>query len=203
MAKRTPAEVYAALIAAGFSAPAATTMTAISGAESGWDNTALGDVNLQTNVWGPSYGLFQVRTVKGDTGRGTDRDISRLAGSDAAQAKAAYDISQGGRDFSPWSVYTSGKYQSFLPAAGTPATAAASSSGPFPTWGPSWLPWNWLAGAGNSAVAQSLSGVRSLALEAGFVLLGIGLVGTGAFLVVSPGVRKIAQPVVGAVKGLL
>lgn len=197
--KRTPAEVYAQAVAAGFSPAQATTLTAIAGAESGYDNTALGDLGLQTSTWGPSFGLFQIRTVKGDTGRGTDRDIAALAASDANQAKAAYDISRGGADFTAWSAYTSGKYQAFLPAA---QSIAAGSGGGFPTWGPSWLPWNWLSNAGNSAVAQSLSGVRSLGLEAGFVVLGLGLVGFGAFLVVSPGVRKIARPVIGAVKGL-
>lgn len=193
MAKRTPSQVYASLIAAGFDPAGAATMTAIAGAESGYDTTALGDVNLQSNVWGPSYGLFQVRTVKPDTGRGTARDVTLLSTGDAAQAKAAYQISQGGRDFSPWSVYTSGRYQSFLPAARAVAdTGGAGGGGPFPTWGPDWLPWNWPSAAANATAANALGGARSIAVEAVFVVLGLALVGAGAFVIARPDRTAVA-----------
>ena len=89
MAKRTASDIYATLVAAGFSKSAAITMTAISLAESGGNPSILGDQGLQTSTWGPSYGLFQIRTLKADTGKGTDRDINALAKSDLRQAQAA------------------------------------------------------------------------------------------------------------------
>lgn len=183
MAKLTPQQVYQLLTAAGFDPAAATTMTAIAGGESGWDTTSTGDLGLTNPSWGPSYGLFQVRTLKGDTGRGTDRDITWLSGSPANQAKAAYDISRGGRDFTPWTVYTTGKYRDFLGqaqgvsgvtggAAGISGTPTFSQTG----WGPDWLPWNW----GTSILGD----VRTLVVETGFGILGLALLGYGLARVV-------------------
>lgn len=113
MTKRTPEEIYAALITAGFPSASAQTMTAIALGESGGDDAAQGDIALQDSTWGPSYGLFQIRTQKAATGTGGVRDIAALAGDIDAQAKAAYEISGQGRDFTPWTVYTSGRYQQF------------------------------------------------------------------------------------------
>src|SRR4051812_4551976 len=114
MAKRTPSDVYADLVARGFTPAQAVTMTAIAGAESGYDDANLGDVRLEDNTWGPSYGLYQIRTLKAQTNTGQDRDINWLAASDTNQATAAWDISQHGRDFSPWTTFTRGTYQQFL-----------------------------------------------------------------------------------------
>ena len=188
MAKRSPGDVYAELVAAGFSSDQATIMTAIAGAESGYDDQVLGDEGLQTNTWGPSFGLFQIRTLKADTGSGSNRDITRLASSDAEQARAAYAISGGGRDFTPWSVFTSGAYQQYLPTArqaagtGSAGGSASDGGGPFPTWGPDWLPWNWPSNAANSAVAQGLAGGRHIVLEVAFVGLGLALLAAGTFV---------------------
>lgn len=195
MTRRTPNEVYGDLIGAGFSPAQATTMTAIAGAESGYDDTSVGDVGLETNTWGPSYGLFQVRTLKAQTGSGSDRDIAHLAGSDAAQAKAAYNISHAGADYTPWSVYTSGKYQAFLPAAAAASSSSTGSPKPFPTLGPAWLPWNLPSDLGNAAadkLAQTLGGVRAIAIEGMFVVLGLGLLVTGAIMISRPG--RVIRP---------
>jgi hypothetical protein len=184
MSKRDPGQVYADLVAAGFSPDQATVMTAIAGAESGYDDQILGDLGLQNAMWGPSFGLYQIRTLKADTGSGSYRDITRLASSDAEQAKAAYAISGGGRDFTPWSVFTSGAYQQYLNTARTAAASggSASSDGPFPTWGPDWLPWNWPSLAANSAVAQGLAGGRGIVLEVAFVGMGLALLAAGTFV---------------------
>jgi hypothetical protein len=179
MAKRLPSDVYAALIKQGFAADQATVMTAIAGAESGFDDAALGDQQLQSTTWGPSFGIFQIRTVKADTGRGTARDISNLAGSLDEQAEAAWQISGHGRDFSPWSVFTSGRYQQFL-------GQAQSAAGDFPTAGPGWAPWNWPSNVANAAVAEGLGGARSLVVTGLFVVLGLGLVAAGAYAVARP-----------------
>lgn len=185
MPKRLPSDVYADLIAAGFPPQAAVTLTAIAGGESGWDTTSLGDVNLQDETWGPSYGEFQIRTLKGDTGRGTYRDIQWLAASPAHQAQAALAISRQGTDFTPWTVYRTGRWRDFLTVAQSAAGGAVAAvftgdEGPFPTWGPSWLPWNWPSNALNAAQKSILGGVRAIVIEGlavglGLVVLGVGI----------------------------
>lgn len=177
MATRTAGEIYADLVRAGYTPAAAVVQTAIALAESGGDDTQRGDVDLETNYWGPSYGEFQIRTVKGQTGTGGDRDIGWLAQSDANQARAAYDISGHGTDFSPWSTYNTGKYQQFLGQAtqaanGTPVTPAGD------------------AGAVSNGI---LGGVRNIALEGLAVLLGVGLVGFGLVRAVHPGRRAAGE----------
>lgn len=220
MAKKSPSEIYQDLIQVGYSPAAAVVQLAIDLAESGGDDTAVGDVSLENNVWGPSYGFGQVRTVKADTGRGGDRDINWLAASDINQAKAEYDISGGGHNFAPWTTYTSGAYQKFLgqaqsaaagagAAGGTATLTGATSSAPFGTWGPPWLPWNWAADLGNAAAGQAadatqaavgegLAGARSIAIEAAFVGLGIALVGFGLARAFAPQIREAKR---AAVKG--
>lgn len=183
--RRAPEDVYEALTAAGFDPAGATLMTAIAGAESGWNSTAVGDVGLQDATWGPSYGLFQIRTLKSDTGTGGTRDINRLAGSDVEQARAAYVISRAGTDFTAWTVYNTGAYQAHL-AAAKAAAARDDDDGPFPVIGPEWAVWNWpsvigneVVGAGQDTAGKVLGGARFIALEATAVLLGLGLVGLG------------------------
>lgn len=189
MAKRTPAQVFADLLGAGFTRDQATTLDAIAGGESGWNDTELGDVGLENSEWGPSVGLFQIRTLKSQTGTGTDRDIQWLMASDANQAKAAYDISHHGTDFSPWTVYTSGKWQSFLGQAqsaahSTPSTAAALLAG----------------GTGSSSTGgfgDVLGGLRGIAIEGLAVVLGLGLVAAGLAQALAP---KAKAGLAGAVK---
>jgi hypothetical protein len=110
----TAAEIYTLLVQGGFTPDQARTMTAIAQAESGGNPGAVGDVGLQNATWGPSVGLFQVRTLKDDTGRGTARDITHLSDDVRAQVQAALKISDHGRNLQPWSTYTSGSYRRFL-----------------------------------------------------------------------------------------
>ena len=196
MAKRTPAEIYRTLTAAGFSPPRAVVLTAIALAESGGDDAAVGDVGLEDNTYGPSFGLFQIRTLKGQTGAGTDRDIAALTGNDAAQAKAAYDISSGGTVLTPWTVYNTGKYRDFLgqaqDAAGVNVTGVSDQSGPVPQIGPWWLPWNLPGAAVNAATASTLGGVRAIVVEGLVVVLGVGLVGFGLARAFAPQIKRAA-----------
>lgn len=183
MAKRTASDIYATLVAAGFSKSSAITMTAIALAESGGDPTARGDLGLQTATWGPSYGLFQVRTLKAETGRGTDRDISALSSSDLRQAQAAYAISGKGLSFSPWSTYTNGSYRRFLDQ----AKAAANGDGQVLDGGTG-------EGVGTSGgVSGWMTGVtsqmRDLTIEGVFVILGVGLVGVGVARSIGAGAK--------------
>lgn len=159
------AQTYAYARQAGFAPDTAIIAAAIAMAESGDNPTARGDVNLETSYWGPSVGLEQIRTIKGQTGTGSDRDISRVGNDPLQNMIAAYDISNHGKDFSPWTTYTSGKYRSYLgqataaagsaPAAGGPATATQTAFG---------LP-------SAAAIGQKVE-------EIGFVLLAIGIAGT-------------------------
>lgn len=115
MAMLSIEQTYQLLRDAGFNPIAAAQMTAIARAESGLRTDAVGDVNLQTPKWGPSVGLFQVRTLRSQTGTGGERDQAALMASPAAQARAAYEISNGGRNFRPWTTWTSGSAARELP----------------------------------------------------------------------------------------
>lgn len=104
---------------AGFRGDALVTAVAIAGAESSYNPGAVGDVSLQNNKWGPSVGLWQNRTLKNPqewTGVDRKRDIDQVGGSNNVQnnANLAYDISNGGTNFRPWSTFTDGAYKKYL-----------------------------------------------------------------------------------------
>jgi hypothetical protein len=205
MATVSAGDIYRAELAAGFAPPAALTGTEIALAESGGNPAAQGDVALQDGTWGPSYGLWQIRTLKRETGTGSTRDITALASGITAQARAEYVISGGGSNWSPWTTYRTGRYRQFESTAAAAAGVTSSTGGgvpsstpigdahPFPTWGPTWLPWNWLPDAGNVAAGQvssTLSGVRQLALEAVAGAAAVGLVVGGLYVLARPGIRR-------------
>lgn len=110
---------------AGFVDSEIATMVAIALAESGGDTSALGDQTLETSEWGPSVGLWQIRSLNAEKGHGTERDqIANLdPATNAVHAKAIRD-SQG---LSAWSTYTSNAYALFL-ARGNLAAANAGSA---------------------------------------------------------------------------
>lgn len=116
MTKYNANQIYALARKAGFSTGEAVTATAVALAESGGDDAATGDLSLQTAKWGPSVGLWQVRTLKAETGKGTTRDINWLRASPENQAKAAYEIRSGKNGWGNWSVFTSGAYKSNVSA---------------------------------------------------------------------------------------
>jgi hypothetical protein len=130
----TPAAAYQLLRGAGFTSAQAVTLTAVGQAESGLDPNAIGDVALETSKWGPSVGIWQIRTLKAETGKGTTRDLRALKGNPTAQARAARAIFQS-QGLHAWSTYTSGAYRSHLPAAkraagSSPAAGVAIDPGP-------------------------------------------------------------------------
>lgn len=98
---------------AGFSGAALETAVAVSLAESSGRPNAVGDIALQTAEWGPSIGLWQIRSRKAEKGKGTARDADRLP-DPAFNARSAYTISNGGANWSPWSVYKTGAYRLYL-----------------------------------------------------------------------------------------
>ncbi|WP_279581687.1 hypothetical protein [Fodinicola feengrottensis] len=186
---------------AGFTDQGAVIMTAIAGAESGYDDADLGDVGLENETWGPSYGLFQVRTQKSATGTGGDRDQTWLAASDLNQAKAAYAISSGGTNFGPWTTYTSGKYQSFLSGAKAAASSVGANLGSFVDGLGDALT-NPLGAAQSAAtstldavITPLLEGGKQLGFTAGFAALGGLLLIGGLVVFVYPHAKKNAATV--------
>lgn len=151
MSRLSPSQIYSLLLQGGFKPDQARIMTAIAQAESGGNPAAVGDVRLQNATWGPSVGLFQVRTLKGETGTNQDRDIHHLMGDLQAQVHAAFEISDQGRNFRPWSTFTSGSYRQFLDA-------------PLETVSLDGLP---DGGADSSAHADQLPGMDPFAIDGG------------------------------------
>lgn len=170
----TMAQTVAYALQAGFDASAAAVYGAIAAAESGLNPTAQGDVSLMNATWGPSVGEPQIRTLRADTGKGTDRDIKRLLGDPLAQAQAALNISDQGRDWTPWTTYTTGAYQRYLTQARS-AVAQVSAH-----------PGTYLSGATGGVESVSAGGdggltgtIRGIVLTGLVVLLGVGLFGAG------------------------
>lgn len=90
--------------------------TAIAFAESGGNSAAIGDVALENATWGPSVGLWQIRSLKAQKGTGGTRDATRLK-DPGFNAQAMIAISNWGRDWAPWSTYKNGAYKAHLAAA--------------------------------------------------------------------------------------
>lgn len=179
------AQAYAYARAAGFDPAAATIMAAIDMAESGLNPAAVGDVGLENSTWGPSVGLGQIRSLKAQTGTGKTRDVTTLK-DPAANMAAAYEISHGGKDFTPWTTYTSGKYRSFLGQASAAATGAAGT-----------ITNTGQAVATPVGLTDVLTGNvdwQGLGLKAGAMVFGIGLVLAGAYVAV--GSPEIKLPMV-------
>lgn len=76
------------------------------------DFDAVGDIDLQTDVWGPSYGGFQIRSLKADLGTGSFRDAEKLV-RPRFNVKAAKHIKET-LGWNAWSCYKSGQYKAYL-----------------------------------------------------------------------------------------
>ena len=84
---------------------------------------AVGDQALANDVWGYSYGGFQVRSLRAQKGTGNYRDEDRLL-DPAFNVAAARKIKAAAGSFRPWSTFTGGQYKAYLqdmypPAKGT------------------------------------------------------------------------------------
>lgn len=122
-------EVTAVAASTGLRGEALATAVAIagwdgspSGGESHGRSCAQGDQHLTTGKWGNSVGLWQVRSLAVEGGTGGTRDADRLC-DPAFNARSMHSISNGGRNWRPWSVFTSGKHQPNLDQARTAAAA--------------------------------------------------------------------------------
>lgn len=127
---------------AGLRSPASIAQaTAIATAESGRDPGKLGDTGragektTDGRHWGPSVGLWQVRSIQEEKGKGTTRDADKLR-DPAANARAMVEISGSGKTWVPWSVINPVKdpagflrYQGALPLAYKAAADALAAKG--------------------------------------------------------------------------
>lgn len=123
-------EVYGLARSAGLNHNRAVTATAIALGESGLNPAAVGDTSLTDATWGPSVGLWQVRSLNAERGTGKTRDETRLS-DPTFNARAMYEISQGGRSWSPWTVYSTGAYKAHLDDV-TAAVGESDGGGFFP-----------------------------------------------------------------------
>jgi hypothetical protein len=111
---------------AGFTGPDLETAIAVALAESRGDSDAIGDVALQNEVFGPSVGLWQIRSVNPGHGSWFDQaHRNEQANLDpATNAANAYAIQQR-YGWGQWSTYTGGQYRNFLDRARTAVQPAA------------------------------------------------------------------------------
>lgn len=89
---------------------------AIAQAESNCKPDMVGDVKLENDKWGPSIGLWQIRSLHHpEKYAGADgmRIEERLYDSQY-NANIAFLISNKGLDFNPWSTYTSKNYRKYI-----------------------------------------------------------------------------------------
>ena len=115
-----------ALHAQGFRGKALQTAFAVALAESGGRSRAVGDEKITNKTYGPSMGIFQIRSLKdpkkfGDSGQW--RDGKRLF-DPSFNVKAAWNISNEGKNWKAWSAYKNGSFSQFLDDAETASKAA-------------------------------------------------------------------------------
>jgi Lysozyme like domain len=101
---------------AGWSGNDLETAVAVALAESGGDSGLLGDVHLRNDTWGPSVGLWQIRSINEGHGNQFDQqhrnETANLdPATNAANAHAIYEQAGGWR---PWTVHRTGAYRDFL-----------------------------------------------------------------------------------------
>lgn len=127
MPRLSDAQIAEAARKAGFTGSGLVTAIAVALAESGGNSDAVGDVGLVDGKWGPSVGLWQVRSLHDQRGTGGPRDEFANVDPDH-NAVAAFQISGGGVNFAPWSAYKNGRYLAHI-ARAEAAAGRTSSTG--------------------------------------------------------------------------
>jgi hypothetical protein len=182
--KHTASDVYAAAVGAGLPSAAAALATAVALAESistGLDDTALGDRALENNTWGPSVGVWQIRTLKAETGSGHDRDISALTGNLRRQAQAMANISSHGTNFTAWSTFNTGAYHKYVNQGNAAAVGGLAT---LPTAA------TVQTGLTSDVLNQAIEPAKNVAIKLMFGAVGLALAGAGVLVLVSPGFKK-------------
>jgi hypothetical protein len=107
---------------AGFRGEDLVIATAMAGAESTYNQNAVNQRDARTEKWGPSYGLWQIRTLQQPQqwgGLDRLRDPNVIGGEQNAQANAnlakqIFDRSNGWRE---WGSFTDGRYREYMDVA--------------------------------------------------------------------------------------
>ncbi|MGW4647686.1 hypothetical protein [Kitasatospora sp. NPDC004289] len=102
---------------AGFGGEDVEIAAAVALAESSGNPDAVGDVDLQDAKWGPSIGLFQIRSLRRpqDFGFPDNLRVESALSSPTYNAKTAKAIHAEAGGFGPWSTFTGGAYKAHLP----------------------------------------------------------------------------------------
>jgi hypothetical protein len=219
MTALTTSAVYALARNAGLDPARAVIATAIAQAESGLRTDVPGDQGLEDAKWGPSVGLWQIRSVKAESGKGTTRDATRLT-DPVFNAKSMAAISGMGTNFGAWTTYESqnGKPPAYLANIPTASSAAAAVNSD-PGWQAnlaaalrSSVPGQLLAGVVTgvsgvvntaSTAANTISGASGWAGQATSLALKLAMVAAGLALVVVGAVRLVAPAAQGSVSSAL
>lgn len=107
--------LYAVALNAGFKGHYLYVAIAIAIAESSMNPLAEGDIKLQTEKWGPSVGLWQIRSLKNPEKYNfpDNHRIYEKLFNPQFNADVAFSISLG-FNFSAWSTFTNNKYREFI-----------------------------------------------------------------------------------------
>jgi hypothetical protein len=145
-------QIYALLRTAGFSDSAAQRMLAIAGRESAgtYRSNILSDPSEAATDY--SVGLFQNNYISTPIGQGRQAgwpDATGLASNPLAQAQAAFSLSSGGTNFSPWSTNAG------LSAASLADAAQVAANTPESAWSSLVSQAQTVAGAGTPALGSS------------------------------------------------
>lgn len=129
MPQLTDQQVANCAAAGGWTGSDLVTAVAVALAESGGNSDALGDVALQTGTWGPSVGLWQIRSLKAERGKGTVRDQDENL-HPTSNARHAHQIwAEAGNSFKPWSTWTNQSYRLYVARAAKVAPTASAEGG--------------------------------------------------------------------------
>ena len=131
MPQLTDQQIAQLAAGAGFSGPDLDTAIAVALAESQGNSDAVGDVGLQNQTFGPSVGLWQIRSVNPGYGNAFDQaHRNQQANMDpATNAANAYAIQQQ-YGWNQWSTYTGGAYRQYLDRARAAHSGDTSTTTP-------------------------------------------------------------------------
>jgi murein DD-endopeptidase MepM/ murein hydrolase activator NlpD len=119
--------LMSALYRQGFRGKSLQTAFAVALAESGGKAVNPGDVDIQNSTYGPSMGVFQIRSYKDPKkwgAAGQWRDGKKL-NDPTFNLQAAWNISNQGKNWDAWSAYKNGSFSKYL----DDAQAAARKAG--------------------------------------------------------------------------
>lgn len=109
-ARLAPVGLAAMARAVGCTPAQAVIATAVGLAESNGRTDAVGDEWLQTKTWGPSVGVWQIRSLHAEKFTGAVRDGHAGLHDAWHNAWAMASISGGCADWRPWTMFTNGRW---------------------------------------------------------------------------------------------